>query len=380
MIGFDLNEEQLVYQKTVRIFAEKEMKPYAAELDRRQGPGFDWGIVKRFAKANLPGLCIPEEYGGQGVGVLTTAVVFEELCAVCLGISEVLGGTWLATTCLNLVANEDQKKRYLPLVCGENDKLAGLAVTEPEAGSDIGAIRTLATRKGDYYILNGTKTFITNAGLARFYVVFATTDPKKRHGGLNAFIVDGDSKGLTLGAVDDKMGLRACQSGELIFDNVQVPADNLLGTENSGFLIAMQTLDMTRPCLGASAVGVARAALETALDYARQRRQYGRPIIENQAISFMLADMATEIEAARLLTWKACWLVDRGLDSTKASSMCKVFASEMAERVCSKAIQILGGNGYTRSWPLEKYLRDAKALQIYEGTNQIQRLIISSML
>ncbi|MBA4395298.1 MAG: acyl-CoA dehydrogenase, partial [Desulfobacca sp.] len=208
----------------------------------------------------------------------------------------------------------------------------------------------------------------------------ATTDPLKRHGGLNAFIVDGDAKGLALGSVDDKMGLRACQTGELIFDNVEVPVENLLGVENTGFLIAMQTLDMTRPCLGASAVGVARAAFETALAYARERRQYGRPIIENQGISFMLADMATRIEASRLLTWRACWLVDQGLDSTRASSMCKVFASEMAEKVCSDAIQILGGNGYTRNWPLEKYLRDAKALQIYEGTNQIQRLIISSML
>jgi acyl-CoA dehydrogenase len=370
----------LSFQKTARIFAEKEMKPYAAELDRRQGGDFDWGIVRRFAKGNLMGLHIPQEYGGLGVDVLTAAVVVEELGAACLGITEVVGGTWLATTCLTLVGNQDQKKRYLPQVCGENSTLAGLAVTEPEAGSDIAAIKTLATRKGDYYLLNGTKTFITNAGLAGFYIVFATTDPHKRHGGLNAFIVDGDTKGLILGSVDDKMGLRACQTGELIFDKVEVPLENLLGVENTGFLIAMQTLDMTRPCLGASAVGVARAAFETALAYARERRQYGRPIIENQGISFMLADMATQIEAARLLTWRACWLVDQGLDSTRASSMCKVFASEMAEKVCSGAIQILGGNGYTRSWPLEKYLRDAKALQIYEGTNQIQRLIISSML
>lgn len=380
MIGFELTEEQLRYQEMARTFAEKEMKPYAAELDRRQGAGFDWRIVQRFAKAHLLGLSIPQAYGGLALDVLTAALMVEELGAVCLGITEVVGGTWLATACLTLVGNEDQKRRYLPLVCGEKENLAALAVTEPEAGSDIAAIRTRATRKGDYYLLNGTKTFITNAGLARFYIIFATTDPKKRHGGLNAFIVDGDAKGLSLGAVDDKMGLRACQTGELILEGVQVPAANLLGTENSGFLIAMQTLDMTRPCLGASAVGVARAAFETALAYARERRQYGRPIIENQAIAFMLADMATQIEAARLLTWRACWLVDHGLDSTKASSMCKVFASEMAERVCSTAIQILGGNGYTRSWPLEKYLRDAKALQIYEGTNQIQRLIISSML
>jgi len=380
MIGFSLNEEQLGHQKLGREFAEKEMKPYAAELDRRQGAPFDWEIVRRFAKVNRLGLAAPKEYGGMGVDVLTAAVIAEELGAACLGISEVAGGTWLATICLSLVGNEDQKKRYLPLVCGEKGRLAGLAATEREAGSDLAGIRTRAIRKGDCYVLNGTKIFITNAGLAAFYIVFVTTDPQKRHGGLNAFIVDGNARGLTLGAVEDKMGMRAAQTGELIFDNVEVPVSNLLGAENTGFLIAMQTLDMTRPCLGASAVGVARAAFEVAHAYAHERRQYGHPIIENQAISFMVADMATEIEASRLLTWKACWLIDQRMDSTIASSMCKIFSSEMAERVCSRALQILGGYGYTRSWPLEKYLRDAKALQIYEGTNQIQRIIISSML
>lgn len=380
MIGFDLNEEQLGYQNFARTFAEEEMKPYAAELDRRQDTVFDWEIVRRFAKANLLGLSVSQEYGGLGVDHLTAAVVAEELGAGCLGMSEVAGGTWVATCCLKHVGNEDQKRRYLSLVCGEHGTPAGLAVTEPAAGSDMAGIRTLATRKGDHYILDGTKSFITNAGLAGFYIVFATTDPRKRHGGLNAFIVDGDAKGLTLGAIEDTMGLRASQTGELIFNNVEVPVANLLGAENTGFLIAMQTLDMSRPCMGASAVGVARAAFETALAYARERKQYGRSIIENQAVSFMLADMATEIEAARMLTWRASWLIDQGMDSTMVSSMCKVFATEMAERVCSGAIQILGGHGYTRKWPLEKYLRDVKALQIYEGTNQIQRIIISSML
>jgi len=380
MIGFDLTEKQLSYQKMARTFAEKEMKPYALELDRRQGTGFDWRIVRRFAKANLLGLSVPKEYGGMGVDHLTAAVVAEELGAACMGISEAAGGTWLATICLTLVGNEDQKKRYLPLVCGQHGVLAGLAVTEAEAGSDIGGIRTQATRKGDRYILNGTKAFITNAGVAGFYIVFATTDPQKRQIGLNAFIVDGDTPGLTLGAVDDKMGLRASQVGELIFNNAEVPMENLLGAENTGFLIAMQTLDMSRPCMGAGAVGAAREAYEIALAYARDRNVYGRPIIENQAIAFMLADMAIEIDAARLLTWRACWLVDQGMDSTKASSMSKVFATEMAERVCSRAIQILGGAGYTRKWPLEKFYRDVRASQIYEGTNQIQRIIISSML
>jgi len=380
MIGFDLNEDQLRYQRFAKKFAEEEMKPYAAELDRRQGNTFDWGIVRRFARVNLLGLTVPKEYGGMEADKLSGAIVTEELGAACLGISEPAGGTWLATICLALVGNKDQKKRYLPLVCGEKAILAGLAITESEAGSDMAGIKTQAVRKADRYVLNGTKALITNAGLAGFYIVFATTDPRKRDSGLNAFIVDADAPGLTPGTIADTMGLRASQIGELIFDNVEVPVENLLGVENTGFLIAMQTLDMSRPCLGAGAVGAARAAFEVALTYARERKQYGRPIIENQAISFMVADMATEIEAARLLTWRACWLVDHEFDSTLASSMSKVFATEMAERVCSRAIQILGGQGYTRDWPLEKYYRDVKASQIYEGTNQIQRIIISSML
>jgi alkylation response protein AidB-like acyl-CoA dehydrogenase len=380
MIGFELTEEQLSYQKMARTFAEKEMKPYAADLDRRQGTAFDWGIVRRFAKANLLGLSVPKAYGGMGVDHLSACIVTEELGAACMGISEAAGGTWLATTCLSLVGNEDQKKRYLPLVCGEKAVLAGLAITEPEAGSDMAGIKTLSVKKTDRYILNGTKSFITNAGLAGFYIVFATIDPRKRDSGLNAFIVEGSSSGLRLGRVVDTMGLRASQVGELILKDVEVPVENRLGAENTGFLIAMQTLDMSRPCMGAGAIGAARAAFETALTYARERKQYGRPIIENQAISSMLADMATEIDAARLLTWRACWLVDHEMDSTLASSMSKIFATEMAERVCSRAIQILGGQGYTRDWPVEKYYRDVRASQIYEGTNQIQRIIISSML
>ncbi len=380
MIGFDLTDEQLEYQKMARTFAEKEIKPYAAELDRRQDAPFDWGIVRRFAKANLLGLNVPKEYGGLDVDMLTAVIVAEELGAACLGIISAAAGNWLATTCLKFVGNETQKNRYLPLCCGDNANLAALAATEAEAGSDVAGIKTTATRNGDYYILNGTKTFITNAGLAKFYIVFATSDLRKRHGGLNAFIVDGDAPGITLGTVVDKMGLRASQVGTVIFNNVKVPAENLLGAENTGFLVAVQTLDMSRPCLGGAAVGVARSALETALAYARERKQYGRPIIENQAISFMLADMATEIEAARLLTWKAAWLIDQGVDSTKVSSMCKIFSSEMAESICSRAIQILGAHGYTRNWPVEKYYRDAKAMAIYEGTNQIQRMIVASML
>jgi alkylation response protein AidB-like acyl-CoA dehydrogenase len=380
MIGFELSEEHLSCQKAAKTFADVRMKPFVAELDRRKAGDFDWDIVRRFAETNYLGLIIPEEYGGLGLDVLSSAIIGEELGATCAGITTVAGGAWLATACLLLIGNKTQKKKYFPLLCGPDAGLAALAVTEPDAGSDIAAIRTKAVRKGDRYVLNGSKVFITNAGLGRFYIVFASTDPKKRHGGLNAFIVDGDAKGLSLGKVEDKMGLRASQTGELVFEDCEVPEENLLGRENTGFLIAMQTLDSTRPCLGAIAVGLARSAFETALAYARERKQYGRPIIDNQGISFMLADMATEIDAARLMTWRAAWLVDQGMDNTKAASMCKIFSTEMAEKVCSRAMQIHGANGYTRDYPLEKYLRDAKALPIYEGTNQIQRIIVSSML
>jgi len=380
MIGFNLTEEQSVFKQAAREFAENQMKPYAAELDRREQTFFDPGIVQRFADARLLGLPIPAEYGGAGVDYLTAAIVSEELGAGCAGMTVVAGTTWLAVISIMLVGSEEQKERYLPRICEPAGKLAALASTEAEAGSDISAMETLAVRTGDSYVLNGRKHYITNAGLADFYVVFATTNPSKRHAGINAFIVDGDSSGLSVGRTEDKMGLRASRNAELVLEDVEVPAGNLLGEEGTGFLVLMQTLDTSRPCLGAISVGLARAAYEAALSYARQRRQYGRLLIENQGVSFMLADMATAIDAARLLTWRAAWLTDQGMDSTKASSMSKVNATETAESVCSKAMDLSGAVGYSKDLPLEKYLRDAKAMSIYEGANLIQRIIISSAL
>lgn len=380
MIDLSLSGEQLVYVQAAREFAENRMKPYAAELDRREEGFFDWGIVRRFAEANLLGLPIPEEYGGAGVDYLTAALISEELGAGCAGMTVVAGTTWLAVISIMLVGSEEQKARYLPRVCEKGGRLAALASTETEAGSDIASIRTLAVKRGDRYVLNGRKHYITNAGLADFYVVLATTDPSKRHAGIDAFIVDGDSEGLSVGRVEDKMGLRASRNAELVLEDVEVPEENLLGGEGTGFLVLLQTLDTSRPCLGAISVGLARAAFEAALSHARRRRQYGRLLIENQGVSFMLADMATAIDAARLLTWRAAWLTDRGMDSTKASSMCKVNATETAEHVCSKAMELLGATGYSKDLPLEKYLRDAKAMSIYEGANMIQRIIIGSAL
>lgn len=380
MIGFELTEEQSVSVRAAREFADTRMRPYAADLDRREETYFDWGIVRRFADANLLGLPVPEEYGGPGMDYLTAALVSEELGAGCAGMTVVAGSTWLALISIMLVGTADQKDRYLPRVCRPGGKLAALASTETEAGSDIASMKTLALKRGDRYILNGSKHYITNAGLADFYVVFATTDPSRRHAGINAFIVDGDSAGLSMGRIEDKMGLRASRNAELILQDVEVPAENLLGEEGTGFLVLMQTLDTSRPCLGAISVGMARSAYEAALSYARERKQYGRTLISNQGVSFMLADMATAIDAARLLTWRAAWLTDMGMDSTKASSMCKVNATETAEFVCSKAVELTGASGYSRSLPLEKILRDAKAMSIYEGANLIQRIIIGSAL
>ncbi len=380
MIGFSLTEDQSVYTQAAREFAEKQMKPYAAELDRREETFFEWGIVRRFAEANLLGLPIGEEYGGPGIDYLTAALVSEELGAGCAGMTMVAGTTWLAVISIMLVGTREQKERYLPRICRPGGKLAALASTETEAGSDIASMKTLAVKRGDRYVLNGRKHYITNAGLADFYVVFATTNPAKRHAGINAFIVDGDARGLSVGRVEDKMGLRASRNAELVLEDVEVPAENLLGGEGAGFLVLMQTLDTSRPCLGAISVGLARAAYEAALSHARTRRQYNRPLIENQGVSFMLVDMATAIDAARLLTWRAAWLIDQGMDSTKASSMCKVNATETAERVCGRAMELLGAIGYSKDLPLEKYLRDAKAMSIYEGANLIQRIIINSAL
>lgn len=261
MIGFDLSDDQVRCRDAARAFAEAQMKPYVAKLDRRPSGDFDWGIVRRFAQGGFLSVIIPERYGGLGLDVLTSAVIAEEFGATCAGITTVAGGAWLASACLLLVGNEKQKEKYFPLLCGPDAGLAALAVTESGAGSDLAAMRTRAVRKGGRYILNGTKTFITNAGLARFYVVFATMDAETRHAGINAFIVDGDAEGLSTGHIEDKMGLRASQTAELILENCEVPAENLLGTENAGFLIAMQTLDATRPCLGAIGVGLARSAM-----------------------------------------------------------------------------------------------------------------------
>jgi alkylation response protein AidB-like acyl-CoA dehydrogenase len=380
VIEFALTDEQREFRDLARRFAEKEIRPVAAEYDEREEMA--WDVLKKAAQVGLTSYGIPEEFGGGGAdSVLMRCIVDEELFWGCAGIATALGASMLGATPILLAGTPEQKSRYLPLFCKPNSLYLGaFALTEPEAGSDPGALTTTATKDGDDYILNGQKCFITNGGLANLYVVFATIDRARGTDGVTAFIVEGDRPGLSGGKKERKMGIRSSHTAVVSFDNVRVPACNRLGREGEGFKIAMQTFDRTRSHIAAGAVGIARAAYEFALGYSQERKQFGKPIGTFQAISFMLADMATEIDAARLLVWRAAWLCDSGQPCTKEASMAKAFASDMAMKVTTDAVQVLGGYGYTREYPVEKWMRDAKIMQIYEGTAQIQRLIIARRL
>jgi len=377
MIGFALTEEQLAVQKKAREFAELYMKPYAHDLDRMPAGHFDRKIIDRFATHGYTSFFIPKEYGGQGLDCLSSAILWEELAVACDGISRVIAGSMAAAKCLIVGGTSEQKRRYLTLLAGGKKRVGAMAITEHGAGSDVAAVSTLARKVKDGYSLFGTKYYITNAGVADLYMVLATTDPAKQYAGLDFFIVPGDAKGLSIGKIEDKMGMRAAQNGEVILDNVSVPDENLLGKVGTGFLVAMQALDLSRPMMAVDAIGIARAAYETALEHTRKRIQFGKPLFSKQAVSFALADMATAIDAARLLTWRTCVLIDRGHEFTKEASMAKLFASEMAVEVCSKAMHLMGAAGYSSDLPVEKYFRDAKVLTILEGGNEIQRQIIA---
>ena len=373
MIGFALTEEQQAIRNLARRFSRDEIVPVAAEYDEREE--IPWEVIRKAHASGLMNLDIPEEYGGQGLDHLTTVMVIEELAAGCAGICSTMTGNSLAALPILIAGTEEQKRMLQPVLSGP--RLMAFCLTEPNAGSDVGSITTTARREGDRYVLNGTKCFITNGGVASLYVVFASTDRSQGAKGLSAFIVPGDTPGLSAGKKEKKMGIRSSQTTEIILENVRVPAANLLGREGDGFKIAMKTLDISRPSVGAQALGVARAALEHALVYARQRVQFGRPIAEQQAIQFMLADMAMEVEAARLMVWRAAWLIDQGLPVTVEGAMAKCYAGDVAVRVTTEAVQVFGGYGYMRDYPVEKLMRDAKIMQIYEGTNQIQRLVVA---
>ena len=377
-MNYFLTEEQLEMQEIARRIANEKMKPVSQKYDE-EGI-FPWDIVEVMRQSDLFAILVGEEYGGISGKVMDLAIVTEELCAVDMGISLAFGATGLGMYPILIAGSEEQKQKYLTQIAA-GEKLAAFALTEANAGSDAGAIETTARKEGDHYILNGTKQWITNGGEAEIYCVFAMTDKTRGARGCSCFIVEKGTPGFNFGKKENKMGIRASATRELIFEDCIVPAENLIGREGMGFIIAMKVFDKSRPMVGAQAVGVARGAFETAIAYSKQRQQFGKPISSFQAIQFMLADMATEIEAARALVYQTARLIDSGAkDYSKESAMCKYFASDVAMKVTTDAVQVLGGYGNMKENPVEKMMRDAKILQIYEGTNQIQRGIVASAL
>jgi butyryl-CoA dehydrogenase len=358
-----------------RQIAREKVTPVAALYDEKEE--FPWEIMKILAQSDLFGVYIGEEYGGTGGGVLDLSIATEELSRACGGIAVCYAASGLGTYPIILYGNEEQKKRYLPPLA-KGEKLAAFALTEPEAGSDASAMRTTAKKDGDCYVLNGTKQWITNGGEAEIYTIMAMTDSKRGARGASAFIVEKGTPGFTFGKKEKKLGIRASATRELIFTDCRIPKENLLGKEGMGFIIAMKTFDKSRPGVAAQAVGIAQGSLDLAVKYAKQRRQFGQPISSFQGIQFLLADMATHIEAARALVYAAATCADReDKELSKFSAMAKLFASDVCMKVATDAVQVFGGYGYMRDYPIEKFMRDAKITQIYEGTNQIQRGIVA---
>ncbi|MDF2876027.1 MAG: Acyl-CoA dehydrogenase, short-chain specific [Sporomusa sp.] len=373
---FQLTEDQLMMQKLVRDFAEKEVAPGAGERDEKEE--FSRKIADAMGEMGFSGICFPEAYGGAGANVLSYILAVEELSRADAGVGITLSATVsLCAWPIYAYGTEEQKQKYLtPLAEGE--KLGAFGLTEPNAGTDAAAQQTVAVIKDDCYVLNGSKIFITNAGEAEIYVVFAITDRSKGVKGITAFILEKGMPGFTFGKKEHKLGIHSSITNELIFQDVKVPRENVLGKEGDGFKIAMSTLDGGRIGVAAQALGIAQSALEHAVKYSKERVQFGKPIAANQAIAFMLADMATKVDAARLLVYRAAYLKDQGLSYSKEAAMAKMYASDVAMEVATDAVQIFGGYGYSREYPVERLMRDAKITQIYEGTNQVQRMVISA--
>ncbi|HFJ9471227.1 acyl-CoA dehydrogenase AcdA [Bacillus paranthracis] len=375
---FKLSEEHEMIRKMVRDFAKNEVAPTAAERDEEER--FDRAIFDQMAELGLTGIPWPEEYGGIGSDYLAYVIAIEELSRVCASTGVTLSAhTSLAGWPIFKFGTEEQKQTFLRPMA-EGKKIGAYGLTEPGSGSDAGGMKTIAKRDGDHYVLNGSKIFITNGGIADIYVVFALTDPESKQRGTSAFIVESDTPGFSVGKKESKLGIRSSPTTEIMFEDCRIPVENLLGEEGQGFKIAMQTLDGGRNGIAAQAVGIAQGALDASVEYARERHQFGKPIAAQQGIGFKLADMATDVEAARLLTYRAAWLESEGLPYGKESAMSKVFAGDAAMKVTTEAVQVFGGYGYTKDYPVERYMRDAKITQIYEGTQEIQRLVISRML
>ncbi|MFH0886983.1 MAG: acyl-CoA dehydrogenase family protein [bacterium] len=373
-MNYNLTEPQQMIKDLCKKISEEKVRPIRAELDEKEE--FPWEPIKAYAAADLMGVYIPEELGGFGGANFEFCLAVEEISKVCGGVGVTFAASALGCVPILLYGNDAQKKKYIiPIAKGE--KLAAFGLTEPEAGSDAGATKTTAIKEGNHYVLNGKKHFITNAGEAEIYVVIAMTDKNKGSRGASAFIVEKGTPGFEFGKKEHKLGIRCSSTRELLFENCKVPAENLLGKEGQGFIVAMKTLDKTRPGIAAQAVGIAQGALDESIKYARQRLQFGKPILTLQAIQHMLADMATQLEAARALTYAVAKSIDRGdKDTSPPAAMAKMFASDVAMKVTTDAVQIFGGFGYMREYPVEKMMRDAKITQIYEGTNQIQRNVI----
>ncbi|WP_371069709.1 acyl-CoA dehydrogenase [Sediminibacillus sp. JSM 1682029] len=377
-MDFQLTDEQEMLRKMVRDFAKNEVEPSAAERDEEER--FDRELFDKMAGLGLTGIPWPEKYGGIGADFVSYVIAVEELSRVCASTGVTLSAhISLASWPLYKYGSENQKQTYLAELA-RGEKLGAYALSEPGAGSDVASMKTTARLDGDSYVLNGSKVWITNGGVADTYIVFAKTDRDAKHRGISAFIVEKGMAGFTFGKKEKKLGIRSSPTTELVFENCRVPKENLLGAEGQGFKIAMTTLDGGRNGIAAQALGIAQGALDASVSYAKEREQFGKPIARNQGISFKLADMATEIEAARLLTYQAAWLESNGQPYGKASAISKLFAGDAAMRITTEAVQVFGGYGYTKDYPVERYMRDAKITQIYEGTNEIQRLVIGRML
>jgi alkylation response protein AidB-like acyl-CoA dehydrogenase len=378
MSAFDpLNDEQREIRELVRTIAREKIAPRAAEIDK--SAEFPWDVVEAYRQNDLFGIMYPERYGGIGESSLMTLVTIEELAKVCATSALIIAVQELGSLGIKLAGSDEQKERFLPpLASGE--WLAAYALTEPGSGSDSAAMRTTARRDGDGYVLNGGKRFITNAGVAHVYVVFAKTDSEAGHAGISAFVVEADAPGFEVGRIEPKMGIKGSTTGEIFFNDCRVPAASLLGAEGDGFRIAMRVLDRSRPGIGAQGLGLAQGATDYAVEYARARETMGKPIGEHQLIAGMLADMETKCEAARGLLYKVGRMIDEGStgpELTKLSAMAKLYCTDVAMEVTTDAVQVLGGYGYIQEYPVERMMRDAKITQIYEGTNQIQRLVIA---
>lgn len=377
MLGFEPSDEQKALIEMASRFARERIIPIAAECDREAR--FPKEVFEAGWELGLVNTTVPPEYGGAGLGELDNALLAEQLAYGCTGIQTSMLANTLALTPILLAGNEEQKKKYLGMLTSE-PLFASYCTTEPSGGSDVAGLRTKFTRHGDDYVLNGEKCWITNASFASFYVVFATSNPELRHKGIAAFIVDRDTPGLKVGKHEDKLGQRASDTATVHFEDVRVPKANLLAPEGHGFKLAMETFNQTRPDIGAMATGLMQRCLDEAVAYAKERYAFGQPIIEHQMVQAMLADMAISVEATRLLYQKAAWNLDNGVRDPIVSSYAKAFGADRAMQTAIDAVQIFGGNGYVRDYPVEKLMRDAKVLQIYEGTSQIQRVVIARSL